>query len=273
MRNNPNLDPDEAESLQAMGAIFSIAAIVAGVWVVGKLPRGPGLMAGSGLVLLLFIQIAGRSRHMGKRAGQPSAKVAQELDGRAPVLFLRPFDQDGKGASEEDHSSWNWFSMPVLPQTEEAMIVRSLVRIGPVIATGRPGEVLPPVGASRWYPEDESWQEEVLATMKRAALVVAWPGGSPGISWELEQCGLLLDQIPVLLILDPSGDETGQVTFAGCTVVTKENTLAILFRPGLAPHPMVLHANLWSVCSLLLGRYSPYSSALRRLPQLLGRTD
>jgi hypothetical protein len=104
-------------------------------------------------------------------------------DPRRPVLYLRSFIVEEalrKGTS-------------AIEGPEETLVAR-LSRIGPVIAVGRPGESLPPMGAARFYPTDAEWQAKVAEICAAAQFVVWMTGKSPGLSWELRH---ILTQVPI----------------------------------------------------------------------------
>ena len=60
----------------------------------------------------------------------------------APVLYLRSFADDGCAARRYG------------ALTEEEQLAKALAWVGPLLAVGRPGEVLPHVGAQRIYVAD-----------------------------------------------------------------------------------------------------------------------
>lgn len=141
--------------------------------------------------------------------GLSQRALQQDADARAldlasgQVLFLRSFGTDetsvlsafGYGPRYEQH------------------LVRVLGALGPVVAIGRPGEFLPPAGASRMYVPDAEWQVTVRRLMQSARLVVLFlilekrPGGASsqtGFDWEIDE---LIRQVPPdrLLLVLPQG--------------------------------------------------------------------
>ena len=63
-----------------------------------------------------------------------------------------------------------------IPKTPEERLTGLLERIGPVVGLGKPGESLPPLGASRLYVDDESWPETVRTYISSARAVLFGPG-------------------------------------------------------------------------------------------------
>jgi hypothetical protein len=93
-------------------------------------------------------------------------------DHRPPILYLRPFTADRR-AWLYDH---------------EGQIARTLGKLGPVVAVGRPDEELPPTsGIAREYLADREWQDRVVDLIGRAQLIIIRTGASQGLTWELTQ--------------------------------------------------------------------------------------
>jgi hypothetical protein len=153
----------------------------------------------------------------------------QHSDPRAPVLYLRGFDDDGRKTYQptgffallhgigwnrwEDFSLLRWkffFSLvhPVLlarmafkseEYSAEELLVKAFNRIGPVVAIGQPGEQLQTPGADRMYVLDDDWQQVVLSYLNRCQAVLVQPSDSEGIRWEIEQVFKRLERYRVLL--------------------------------------------------------------------------
>jgi hypothetical protein len=67
----------------------------------------------------------------------------------------------------------------------EEVVTDYLWRYGPVVAVGRPGEGLPPLGAARDYWPDKTWQEKVQALLEEAPLIFVVVGRTTGVAWEI----------------------------------------------------------------------------------------
>lgn len=137
----------------------------------------------------------------GLRARAPNAEAVLAADSRAPVVYLRPFDEDRRQAR-----SLLWASFLPAPDTDwaaERAFVEALHEIGPLVAIGRPGDVMPTRGFARMVAAPTSWQGAVAELLDRAAAVLLVPGNSPGVQWELEQV-LRRVQLPKVAIAVPS---------------------------------------------------------------------
>ncbi len=160
------------------GAILVIEAFWPDSVPTGALAWSAFLITGSPL-LVFGTRFLNRARQM-----RVAAETLDTLnDTRAPVLYLRTFSDDGKLAESPELARIN----PLAVSTREENLVEALQGIGPVIAIGRPGEPLPPLGAERIYIDDNAWQQKVIDLMQNAKLVVLMLGKGGGLWWEIEQ--------------------------------------------------------------------------------------
>jgi hypothetical protein len=182
------------------------------------------LLLGAGLYFL----------RMWKRSVESlTVEEALQQDPRPPILYLRPFKAD-----KIRFSSWHqrrvaaakflafvayillvgWLVALVLglyrlvtgqsdvdalastkPSAEE-FLVSLLDPLGPVIAIGRPGEKIPPVGAARMYLGDE-WKEVVQDLLKQSQLILMFAGTTSHFEWELQRVFQNDPFVPTILIL------------------------------------------------------------------------
>jgi hypothetical protein len=134
-------------------------------------------VAAAWVVSLALLWAAARLLLRAKRYTAPTALALLERDPRPPVLYFRSFTADRVTAKGVVFSSW--FS-------EEEQLARVLRGVGPFVAIGQPGEVLPALGAARLYVGDAEWRRVVAQLTARAAVVLLRTGASPGLVWELE---------------------------------------------------------------------------------------
>ncbi|MFF7505287.1 hypothetical protein ACFZBM_38635 [Streptomyces lavendulae] len=138
----------------------------------------------------------------GQQHLQAPAEEVTASDSRAPVLYLRSFEDDSVTKSLHLLGS---YAIGFQQFTEEQELTLALSPAGPVIAVGQPGEQLPLAGAHRLYM-DEDWQNRVIELMTRARLVVLRLGTTEGVWWEFEQA-LARVGPERLLLLVPSDPE------------------------------------------------------------------
>lgn len=91
-----------------------------------------------------------------------------DRDGRPPIIYLRSFEHDQHGA---------WL---------ESALTQATSDWGPLVAIGRPGEIIPPDGAARFYVGDD-WQAVVTHLIEVSQLVLIRLGGTEGLAWEMQQ--------------------------------------------------------------------------------------
>lgn len=177
---------------------------------------GAGILAPYLVALALGLTTA--FLYLGYRMSAQSATRLRGRDARAPILFLRSFQDDGRGTFNV--SDWRASFLGIqavqgihflgpLANSNPVRLFRLLVgrggdtseeqlagyfgSRGPFIAIGRPNEGLPTTGAARDYVADEVWRDRVDAWMAESQLVVIQPGASSGIWWEIERA---LEGIP-----------------------------------------------------------------------------
>jgi hypothetical protein len=141
-------------------------------------------------------------------------------DPRAPILYLRGFDDDGScsfqpigllaGLHGVIGSIFDKNSAPIKARVPPPLWLLHPVKLlrvflnadrysaeevlacafhlrGPFVAIGQPGEKLGTPGADRMYVSDQEWQQVVLDYLDRCQAVVCQPSNSEGILWEVEQ--------------------------------------------------------------------------------------
>jgi hypothetical protein len=150
-------------------------------------------------VAQVSVLIAAFVFYIGMRRIKLSASQLRERDPRPPVLILRQFGDDFL-----DSGRMSFGATP----TFEHFVVSEFNRLGPVVAIGRPGERLQPLGASRDYLNDPDWHQAVGAAIADAALVVFVLGDSDSLSWEFRTTIETRGKRRVLIIVPPLGDRS-----------------------------------------------------------------
>jgi hypothetical protein len=168
----------------------------------------------------------------GRRIASVSAEQLLLQDKRAPVLFIRSFEDEEKSYSlstfynliktvfvdlkflkryfQAGASFWG----PVLQLQFNGLFSK----IGPFIAIGRPGEKIPAMGAARLYVSDNDWKNVISDFLSRARLIVVLPGTTPGLRWEINEMKRAIAPQKILFILpEKEGDYA-----SFCSWVNKE---------------------------------------------------
>lgn len=216
--------------------LFAIAACLNGVaaafllWAAIQLLKSPGLAAGDctqsvsgcvdefyirslpeliGLAMiaaLAFASVARWVRSAARARVRKSAAEARALDQRPPIVFLRSFKDDQVEIAESRWTALRFaFGLMRGRAPLDHLLLEEFSQYGPVVAIGRPGEVVPPYGAWRNYVDNtdgEQWKLEVAELVRAASAVVMVIDDTPGVMWEIEHLAAM-DHLPKTLFLAP----------------------------------------------------------------------
>jgi hypothetical protein len=153
--------------------------ITAAFWVIYQVALGFAFMK-------LGLALGRGFRNKARRLRLQPAESVTANDQRRPVLFLRSFRDDQVSLEGARPPLYIRLVDPgERAGTLEELIVRNWAGIAPVIAVGRPGELLQPIGATRYYVGGEGWQETVTALAKDSASIVLGLCDTEGVSWEI----------------------------------------------------------------------------------------
>ncbi len=136
----------------------------------------PGVMVVY-VVFLVGVRFIARGRRM---RAIPAVDLLRK-DMRAPVLFLRSFEDD-----DLIDPTPRMVPMGDLFQRRyEESLSNPLYAIGPVISIGRPGDKLALLGGARLFVPDHAWQSAIEYLRERAAAVILMVGRTEGVWWEI----------------------------------------------------------------------------------------
>ena len=142
---------------------------------------------------------------LGKRYRTDVVDSFDALAGTRYVLYLRPFSNDADMAALNTDVQGGGAQPPNLfflsGLTHEEAMVRRFGRFGRVIAIGRPGELLPPVGATRGQLPLDDWQSTVSSLIGGAHMVLMSAGPGPGTVWEFTEAVRLLPPTRLVLLV------------------------------------------------------------------------
>ena len=158
---------------------------------------------GDGLLFVVLLPIGVRLISAARRASVAPLENVLADDDRPPILYLRSFALDEETSRVESHFVTT--SMIKL-RTEEELLAGVLSEIGPCVAIGKPGEVLPKIGFHRTYVGDK-WRERVLGLLPRARLVVLMGGTTDNFRWELQQAVELVRPECILMLIPYEGEQ------------------------------------------------------------------
>lgn len=186
-----------------------------------------------------------------RRVFRVSAKRALALDGRPPILYLREFGTDSVEAQHQG------------PTTYEQVLVSVFADAGPVVALGRPGERVRPLGSIRLYapPEGDGWKAEVERMIGEARFVIVEAGTSASLAWECQAVVRRSSPHRLMISFLTWWVEPGtqrEERFAAFRAVTApffrqplparlEDTVFLLFEPDWTPAAIPLRGRGWSL--------------------------
>lgn len=180
----------------------------------------------STLVFVLFLVpafILGRLSYRHLKRRYSGSFTEEDLDHKAPVLYLRPFDKDAGWDGAAAFSLYRprtWRKFPLSPTNMTALYLEMTGRasfeqvlahvtrkMGPLVAVGEPGH--PPIlGARNLYVGDDNWKEQVINLAQRSQLVILTAGISSGVLWEVRT--MVTEVPPNRLLLNISGTSRGE---------------------------------------------------------------
>ena len=166
-------------------------------WFLNQLRPENGFMAITGVALVgvLAINAFGAGRLVASIANRRATRIYQavrEWDARAPVVFLRAFDQDRAKLRAVSFDPFVKLAAGVgAARTMDEILLEHASPYGPLIAIGDPRDPTPPLGAARVFVpgEDRSWQNVVSNLVTAAKAVVICPSQTEGVRWEMELIG------------------------------------------------------------------------------------
>lgn len=142
-----------------------------------------------GVFALYLLGAGSRLMRAAQRRATDVYQSIRERDERAPVLFLRAFDQDRyRLKSRFGDPFTRLFPAASHSRTIDEILLESGTPYGPVIAIGDPADPIPPLGAARVFVENEgaNWQEVVHDLTESSNAIVMCPSPSEGVLWELD---------------------------------------------------------------------------------------
>jgi hypothetical protein len=139
-------------------------------------------------------------------------------DPRAPVLYLRSFEDDaqGRGYAELPSVMSGQTALMFVLTTQEEEIGRAFAEEGPFVAIEEPRNQEPVLGAARGRFGDDEWRTRVRDLIRRSRRIVVCAGFGDGLRWEIETVVAEADPERVVLLIPFAWDKyPGFVQSAG----------------------------------------------------------
>lgn len=163
------------------------------------LPLAFGMLLTLPVAMLMSRKGAFKLAYIGKQHQARARAASLANDTRSPIVYLRPFSTDETPRTVMRGVTGT--SLIGRFGSFEEQLSLALEPIGPLVAIGKPGEVLPTPGAVRRYASDTDWQTQVQGWLSEAQLVILRPGFTEGLWWELrEVMERLLPQHVLILV-------------------------------------------------------------------------
>lgn len=170
---------------------------------------------------------------LGRRLETEEALPLLERDSRAPLIYLRSFTADRSSIQGDLPAPGS--------DSDEDLCASLLADLGSMIAVGRPGEPVPPIGVPRLYVKDEYWVKCVTEFMQKSRLTVIQYGVSPGLRTEL---GIAFGLDPRRVLLRFPGEADWEHFRAARGLPATDKPVALLgFREGWEPRLVAMHEN------------------------------
>lgn len=268
--------------LPATALYFTVALLNTGLIMLLMLPfmfgsftaqDDPLMVAGTLIVVcgLLAANIFGAGNIVARRADARATALYQsvrEWDARAPMVFLRSFNQDDDRLQVTGGDAFaRWPAGISRSRTLDEMLLEHGSPYGPVIAIGDPRDPVPPLGAARVFvPErGNGWQDVVRGLVDASKCVVMCPNTGRGVQWELDLITSSTSRLNVIFLASPE--------------LTRADTLALFQRlvpdlPEIAPDqtPIAAYAEQgreWRVLTAKTLTLNAYTAALNTSLQAL----
>ena len=206
------------------------------------------LSIGLGLFAIWAIRGGARQWAAARVVSIHSADQALRCDKRLPVLYLRSFEIDELSASSI-YRPWVWPSLMSLlsirawiyqrDMSFEESLCLALGQIGPVVAIGRPGQLLPRLGAFRVFVSDAEWQQKVQELMDQSQLVCLVIGSTSGLMWEFSEMATDLRREKLMLAFTQGPSLVGM--WRGFTASIRACGFAGVLPDEVRPDALAVH--------------------------------
>jgi len=199
----PNPEPQK-------GLAFQITAVLMILIGIGILASYRELGGGVIYPIIAFglFSAGGSLFKNGKRLKQPIAEELLSADDRPHILFLRSFEQDEKTIS----TPFRWSQVVMFhpdyyltraSTTFEEQLISILGNRAPVVALGRPDELMQPLGASRSYVDNSNWKARFMDLAKEAELFIFMIENTASLKWELSWLKANKEMSKIFILLPP----------------------------------------------------------------------
>ncbi len=179
------------------------------------------LVAYGAMGVLLLLNLVGAGALLARLADKRATKLYQNVrdwDERAPIVFLRAFDQDAARLRARGGDFFaRWPAGVGRSRTLDEILLEHGSPYGPVTAIGDPRDPTPPLGAARVFVEGAGaqWQDVVGALAGASRAIVMCPNHGEGVQWELDLITQAGGRLQTIFLASPELDrEASTALFA-----------------------------------------------------------
>jgi hypothetical protein len=168
-----------------------------------------------GLLLLNLIGAGGLLARLADKRATKLYQNVREWDARAPIVFLRAFDQDdARLKARGGDPIARWPAGVGTSRTLDEILLEHGSPYGPVLAVGDPRDPTPPLGAARVFVEGagDEWQSVVRALAGASKAVVMCPNHGEGVQWELDLIAQAGGRLRSIFLASPELDRNATLT-------------------------------------------------------------
>ncbi len=175
------------------------------------------LIAYSTMGGLLLLNLLGAGNLIARMADARTTQLYQnvrEWDDRAPIIFLRAFDQDDARLKVRGGDPFaRWPAGVGQSRTLDELLLEHGSPYGPVIAIGDPRDPTPPLGAARVFVEGpgDEWQSVVRGLAGASRAVVMCPNHGEGVQWELDLISQAGGRLQTIFLASPELDRASTI--------------------------------------------------------------
>jgi hypothetical protein len=164
------------------GASFTIVLLIE------FLPFGTVVTVALLATMLIYGALGRYLFRLGRRMSQDSTAQRMARDSRPVVLLLRAFESDGEVAERNWLRQRSLLAILLGRETVEEELARVLEDVGPTVALGRKGELIPTFGFAKEYAQDDNWQAVISSYFDKAGwLVFVLSTVTPNLTYEITE--------------------------------------------------------------------------------------
>lgn len=219
---------------------------------------------------LLLLNLVGAGAFLARLADRRATELYQNVrvwDERAPIVFLRAFDQDAARLRTRGGDLFaRWPAGVGRSRTLDEILLEHGSPYGPVIAIGDPRDPTPPLGAARVFVEGagEQWQDVVQGLAGASRAIVMCPNHGEGVQWELDLIAQAGGRLQTIFLASPELDQrVSTALFARIVPAMPE------LESNQWPLAAYVHHGVWRVLTTKRLSVEAYTAALNTAMQAL----